>query len=72
MEQYRLHFEVEQGAEALPTIMDIKAKDADQAKETARAYLAMVSSEYHAVTIYEPWRSMWRSSGIRIVRTSNT
>lgn len=72
MDQYRLHFETEQGAEALPTIMDIKAKDADQAKETARAYLAMVSSEYHAVTIYEPWRSMWRSSGIRIVRTSNT
>ena len=71
MEQYRLHFEVEQGAEALPTIMDIKAKDDDQAKETARAYLAMVSSEYHAVTIYEPWRSMWRSSGIRLVRTSN-
>ena len=72
MEQYRLHFETEQGSDALPTIMDIKAKDADQARETAKAYLAMVSSEYHAVTIYEPWRSMWRSSGIRIVRTSNT
>lgn len=72
MEQFRLHFETEQGADALPTIMDIKAKDADQARETARAYLAMVNSDYHAVTIYEPWRSMWRSSGIRLVRTSNT
>lgn len=72
MEQFRLHFEVEQDSESLPTIMDIRAKDADQAKETARAYLAMVSTDYHAVTIFEPWRSMWRSSGIRLVRTSNT
>lgn len=72
MEQYRLHFEVEQGADALPTIMDVRARDIDQATETARAYLAMVSEDYHAVTIYEQWRSMWRSSGRRLIRTANT
>ena len=61
MREFRIFF---YGAgDELPYMMDIRAKELDAAEEQARAFLIMGGGRYKAAEVFEPWRTLWRSSG---------
>lgn len=61
MKEYRIFFYA--AGDELPYMMDIKAKELDAAEDQARAFLIMGGGRYKAAEVFEPWRTLWRSSG---------
>lgn len=70
MTNYRILFSPSD-PDGLQHIMDNQAKDLDAAEANARAFLCMLGPTYHSAEIFEEWRTMWRSSGRKIITSPN-
>lgn len=69
MEEFRIILISQDSDDA--TTLDVRAKNIDQAKDTATAYLTMNQGHFHQAIVQTPWRSMWRQAIPAIIYHNN-